>query len=51
MISNQTETEGKLSPIREEVWEESTDHFMANHEQDEEEYDAVLALESSPNQG
>jgi hypothetical protein len=53
VISNQTETEGKLSPIREKVWEESTDHFMANPEQDEQEYDAVLellALESSKNQ-
>ncbi|MCP4168446.1 MAG: DUF11 domain-containing protein, partial [Chloroflexi bacterium] len=54
VISKQPETEGELNPIREEVWEESADQFMANHEQDEEEYDALLellALESSKNQG
>ena len=53
-LSKQSATEGEFRPIREAVWEQSADQFMANHEQDEEENDALLellALEASRNQG
>lgn len=52
VLATQLETEGEFSPIHEEVWEESADHFMANHEQDED--DALLellAFEASKTQG
>ena len=54
VLSRQSDSEGELSPVREDPWETSADQFMANHKLDKHEDDGLLellALEACKTQG